>query len=48
MEYTTVRNPPPVVADTLEKEKLRRGKSLNQTWRVSLRREAEDASTQNR
>jgi len=31
MKYITVRNLPPAVADALEKEKRRRGKSLNQT-----------------
>ena len=31
MKYVTVRNLPPAVVDALEKEKLRRGKSLNQT-----------------
>lgn len=31
MRYVTIRNLPSAVADALEKEKLRRGKSLNQT-----------------
>ncbi len=31
MKYITVRNLPPEVAEALEKEKLRRGKSLNET-----------------
>ena len=31
MKYVTVRNLPAEVAEALEKEKLRRGKSLNQT-----------------
>ena len=31
MKYVTVRNLPPAVVAALEKEKLRRGKSLNQT-----------------
>ena len=31
MKYVTIRNLPPELADALEKEKRRRGKSLNQT-----------------
>ncbi|MFV2069070.1 MAG: hypothetical protein ACC645_19050 [Pirellulales bacterium] len=31
MKYVTIRNLPPEVADALDKEKRRRGKSLNQT-----------------
>ena len=31
MKYVTIRNLPPELADALEKEKQKRGKSLNQT-----------------
>jgi len=31
MKYVTIRNLPPELADALEQEKRRRGKSLNQT-----------------
>lgn len=31
MKYVTIRNLPPQVAEALEREKRRRGKSLNQT-----------------
>ncbi len=31
MKYVTIRNLPPELADALEKEKQRRGQSLNQT-----------------